>query len=200
MKQILTDLSTGDHPCVEACRALLKKVEVLATRTGGHAGYFEWVDGPLLRALERGDWVALDNVNFCNATVLDRLNALLEPGGSLLLNEAGLIDGMPRTIFPHPGFHLFLVMNPRFGEVSRAMRNRCVEVFFPVDMQVVAHVTWGALARRDVGAATAGYSVSDVAAMLSALGVPGTCCVQRSVAAAPVGTRACCLQGPGCRA
>jgi midasin len=32
-------------------------------------GRFEWVDGGLLRAIERGEWVVLDNANFCNPTV-----------------------------------------------------------------------------------------------------------------------------------
>lgn len=41
------------------------------------AGCFEWVDGALLRAMERGEWVLLDNANMCNPTVLDRLNPLL---------------------------------------------------------------------------------------------------------------------------
>jgi midasin (ATPase involved in ribosome maturation) len=33
------------------------------------AGRFEWVDGALLRAVESGEWVVLDNANFCNPTV-----------------------------------------------------------------------------------------------------------------------------------
>lgn len=37
-------------------------------------------------------------------SVLDRLNALLEPGGSLTINERGIIDGSTPTITPHPNF------------------------------------------------------------------------------------------------
>ena len=33
------------------------------------AGRFEWVDGGLLKAIERGEWVVLENANFCNPTV-----------------------------------------------------------------------------------------------------------------------------------
>jgi midasin len=62
------------------------------------------------------------------ATVLDRLNPLLEEGGLLLVNECGLVDGQPRIITPHPDFRVFMAMDPQFGEVSRAMRNRCVEI------------------------------------------------------------------------
>jgi midasin len=35
----------------------------------GKAGQFEWVDGGLLKAVEHGDWVVLENANFCNPTV-----------------------------------------------------------------------------------------------------------------------------------
>jgi midasin len=54
--------------------------------------------------------------------VLDRLNPLLEPGGVLLVNECGQVDGSPRVVTPHPDFRLFLVVDPASGEVSRAMR------------------------------------------------------------------------------
>jgi len=36
--------------------------------------------------------------------VLDRLNALLEPNGSLSLSERGVIDGAVPTVRPHPEF------------------------------------------------------------------------------------------------
>lgn len=90
-------------------------------------------------------------------SVLDRLNPLLEPGGVLPLTECGTSlddetvgktgagsdtedkrnqEGRPsppstsshRVIRPHPNFRLFLTADPSCGEVSRAMRNRCVEV------------------------------------------------------------------------
>ena len=35
----------------------------------------------------------VDNVNFCSPTVLDRLNALLEPRGVLQVTERGVVDG-----------------------------------------------------------------------------------------------------------
>lgn len=74
---------------------------------------FEWVDGALTRAIQQGDWVLLDNANLCNPTVLDRLNPMLEPNGSLYLNECGTINGEPRVIKPHPDFRLFLALDPK---------------------------------------------------------------------------------------
>ncbi|KAJ1401027.1 P-loop containing nucleoside triphosphate hydrolase [Sesbania bispinosa] len=90
---------------------------------------FEWVTGLLIRAIERGEWIVLENANLCNPTVLDRINSLVEPCGSITVNERGIIDGNPLVIHPHPNFRMFLTVNPHYGEVSRAMRNRGVEIF-----------------------------------------------------------------------
>ncbi|KAJ5923916.1 hypothetical protein N7466_008103 [Penicillium verhagenii] len=91
---------------------------------------FEWTEGVLTRAVQNGDWVVLDNANLCNPSVLDRLNSLTEPNGTLILNEQRTEDGSARIVTPHPNFRIFLTMDPRNGELSRAMRNRCVEICF----------------------------------------------------------------------
>ncbi|XP_067882619.1 midasin [Heterodontus francisci] len=96
---------------------------------GQSRGTFEWVDGMLIQALNSGNWLLLDNVNFCSPSVLDRLNALLEPGGVLTISERGVIDGTSPTIVPHPNFRLFMTMDPAHGEISRAMRNRGIEIY-----------------------------------------------------------------------
>ncbi|OHF00142.1 ATPase [Colletotrichum orchidophilum] len=89
---------------------------------------FEWLDGVIVKALETGQWLVLDNANLCNASVLDRLNSLLEPNGFLSINEHCGPNGEPRIIRPHPEFRIFLTVDPRYGELSRAMRNRAVEI------------------------------------------------------------------------
>lgn len=81
-----------------------------------------------------------DDIPFSSA-VLDRLNTSLEAGGSLVLSESRG-DFVP--IQPHPLFRLvielrsnkllmdlsvILSMDPCEGEISRAMRNRSVEIF-----------------------------------------------------------------------
>ncbi|XP_043927744.1 midasin [Protopterus annectens] len=101
----------------------------LNSLTGCSHGTFEWVDGMLVEALKSGDWLLMDNVNFCSSSVLDRLNALLEPGGVLAVSERGMIDGATPTVAPHPDFRLFLTMDPAHGEISRAMRNRGIEIY-----------------------------------------------------------------------
>ncbi|KPM11694.1 Midasin-like protein [Sarcoptes scabiei] len=92
------------------------------------SGAFEWIDSSLIDSIRNGDWVVIENANLLNPAVLDRLNSLLEPGGSLKINERGSIDGVVPTIYPHRNFRLFLTMNPRYGNLSRAIRNRGIEI------------------------------------------------------------------------
>ncbi|TBU59248.1 midasin [Dichomitus squalens] len=88
----------------------------------------EWVDGPLVRALKEGRWLLLDGANLCNPSVLDRLNSLCEIEGSLVLNERGAVNGKTQVLRPHPDFRLFMCADGQYGELSRAMRNRGVEI------------------------------------------------------------------------
>ncbi|AAD10657.1 Hypothetical protein [Arabidopsis thaliana] len=106
-----------------------KTILQLQTHEKKQSTKFEWVTGMLIKAIEKGEWVVLKNANLCNPTVLDRINSLVEPCGSITINECGIVNGEPVTVVPHPNFRLFLSVNPKFGEVSRAMRNRGVEVF-----------------------------------------------------------------------
>uniref|UniRef100_A0A452FG21 Midasin n=1 Tax=Capra hircus TaxID=9925 RepID=A0A452FG21_CAPHI len=108
-------------------------VKLMQSASGHSRGTFEWVDSMLVQALKSGDWLLMDNVNFCNPSVLDRLNALLEPGGVLTVSERGMIDGSTPTVTPHPNFRLFLSMDPVHGEISRAMRNRGLEIYISGD-------------------------------------------------------------------
>ncbi|EFA84854.1 type A von Willebrand factor domain-containing protein [Heterostelium album PN500] len=104
-------------------------------------GCFEWIDGLLIKALETGAWIAIDNANFCNPTVLDRLNPLLENDGVLMLSERGMVDGEVKIIKPHPDFRIFLTMDDRKGEISRAMRNRGIEIYlFEADITMDSNV------------------------------------------------------------
>ncbi|XP_061563343.1 midasin [Cololabis saira] len=123
--KVLTDMSK-----LQKDFTLLKE-RLAQLEDGWTNGGFEWLDGMLVQALQAGDWLLMDNVNFCSASVLDRLNALLEPNGSLTINERGVIDGKTPQITPHPNFRLFLTMDPVHGELSRAMRNRGVEIYIP---------------------------------------------------------------------
>ncbi|KAF4099466.1 hypothetical protein G5714_019592 [Onychostoma macrolepis] len=149
--KVLTDMSK-----LQMDFTLLKE-RLAQMQDGWTHGGFEWLDGTLVQALQAGDWLLMDNVNFCSPSVLDRLNALLEPGGSLTINERGIIDGTTPTITPHPNFRLFLTMDPTHGEISRAMRNRGVEIYIPGEHEGVC---WDTL---------------DLKMVLHTLGVTGDC-------------------------
>ncbi|KMT04854.1 hypothetical protein BVRB_7g170240 isoform A [Beta vulgaris subsp. vulgaris] len=96
---------------------------------------FEWAAGPLIKAIQNGEWIVLEDANLCNPTVLDRINSLVESEGSITVNECGNVDGKPLVLSPHPNFRMFLTINPSRGDVSRAMRNRGIEI-------VMMHPNW----------------------------------------------------------
>ncbi|SMQ48959.1 unnamed protein product [Zymoseptoria tritici ST99CH_3D7] len=145
-------------PLITALRATAKTID---------EARFEWIDGPLIEALQQGKWLILDNANLCSPSVLDRLNSLLEPNGTLVVNEHNGPDGTARIIRPHPNFRIFLTVDPRLGELSRAMRNRAVELHLsPNDMNVTStdglH-TESAIARFKALSAADGELASTVA-------------------------------------
>eukprot|EP00727_Mastigamoeba_balamuthi_P013922 m51a1_g9152 hypothetical protein (5493) ;mRNA; r:105121-123237 len=122
----LVDLEELPEDCTPD--AVVEAAETLHSAPTNCSGRFEWNDGVLIQALEAGDWLLVDNVNFCPSTVLDRLNPLLEPGGVLQVSERGVVDGKLRTVKPHKNFRIFFAMDPANGDISRAMRNRGLEV------------------------------------------------------------------------
>jgi len=67
-------------------------------------GNYKWADSVLVKALRDGDWLLVDGANFCSASVLDRLNALLEPNGVLSITERGVLDGSIPEVKPHNDF------------------------------------------------------------------------------------------------
>ncbi|XP_055345103.1 midasin-like isoform X2 [Paramacrobiotus metropolitanus] len=110
---------------------LLGGFQQVSQAPSASAGRFEWRDSVVVRAIRDGGWLLLDGANLCSAAVLDRLNSVLEPHGELLLSECGTVGEAVPCIKPHPNFRLFLVMDRKYGELSRAMRNRAIEIFVP---------------------------------------------------------------------
>lgn len=127
---LLAELSTidVDDPSLDTARRQLEFSVRDLIQARCTKGRFEWIDGPLIRAMKNGHWLVLDDANMCNPSVLDRLNSLCEPNGKLVLTERGLVNGEVQILTPHPNFRLLMTMDPQYGELSRAMRNRSVEV------------------------------------------------------------------------
>lgn len=128
--QLMRKSALRNNSCVLQAEILLQRLSDSERSGGQRGGRFRWVDGILVDAMIKGYWLHLENVNLCSSSVLDRLNPIMEPGGELLLTETGTqgSEDSHRSMKPHPDFRLFLSMNPDRGEVSRAMRNRCVEI------------------------------------------------------------------------
>lgn len=75
----LKDLKKNDLPLSwsirdldRAMKTILKLQEDYQKRS--FSVKFEWVMGPLIKAIERGEWIVLENANLCNPTVCDKLN------------------------------------------------------------------------------------------------------------------------------
>ncbi|XP_065840955.1 midasin-like isoform X3 [Oscarella lobularis] len=113
-----------------------KKTSGLKGNVGSRGGRFEWIDSFVVQAVKEGHWLLLDNANLCSPSVLDRLNPLLEEGGELKITERGVVDDEIVTVKPHPDFRLILSMDPVYGELSRAVRNRGLEIYVENDNQL----------------------------------------------------------------
>nr|CAH7759817.1 unnamed protein product [Callosobruchus chinensis] len=154
LKVILETLKTisGNSSILEDLNMKLCKVieSVEREKSLNAGGKFEWVDSVLIKCLRNGDWLLIDNVNLCSAAVLDRLNALLEPKGVLTVSERGVgPDGKVVEIKPHKDFRLFLTMDPKNGEISRAMRNRGVEIHL-MSFNDASEEKWDTLSLMDL--------------------------------------------------
>ncbi|KAK0425090.1 hypothetical protein QR680_009022 [Steinernema hermaphroditum] len=102
------------------------RLEELVDQLCNNCMRFEWFNSKFLDAYMKGDWIVIEDVNCCSAAVLDRLNTCLESNGELTLSERGDLSSKPITA--HPNFRVFFTMDPTRGSISRAMRNRSVEI------------------------------------------------------------------------
>eukprot|EP00958_Prasinococcus_capsulatus_P008905 scaffold874_cov380-Prasinococcus_capsulatus_cf.AAC.29 len=125
---------------------LLQEVDKLekaaeAARTTSFA--FSFVEGVLLKALQEGSWILLDEINLAPPDTLERLSGLVESASSSInLVEKGDVENVAR----HPNFRLFGCMNPATDvgkrELAMAFRSRftelfCVETTSPQDLQMI---------------------------------------------------------------
>jgi len=51
------------HKCQCGVRDIVSRVE--AENSLNHGGRFEWIDSVLVECLRDGDWLLIENVNFC---------------------------------------------------------------------------------------------------------------------------------------
>lgn len=108
----------------------LLSMHVENTDTLNTGGHFEWVDSQIVKSLKCGQYISLEHVNLCSSAVLDRLNPVFEPNGTLMISEKGVSseNQLTEIVEKAPNFRAFLTIDPKNGELSRAMRNRCIEL------------------------------------------------------------------------
>lgn len=90
-------------------------------------GRLQFQEGVLVKAVRRGHWIVLDELNLAPSDLLEALNRLLDDNRELFVPE------LQETVSAHPKFMLFATQNPPtvYGGrkvLSRAFRNRFLEV------------------------------------------------------------------------
>lgn len=148
--------------CCKELNVLRQQVEQMGSLNTG--GCFEWVDSKIINSLRDGHYIVLEHVNLSSAAIVDRLNSAFEKDGKLLISERGAISTNSIDVnnasknnycnINEPGactnriqqqtsmmiveraknFQAFLTINPKYGQLSRAMRNRCIELSLSLNM------------------------------------------------------------------
>ena len=89
---------TYDLPLSEGREALI--VRILNTQ-----GQIRWVDGPVVKAMQRGAVLLLDEINLARPEVIEALNGLFDR--NQLISQSGV-----QNVVAHPNFRLFATQNP----------------------------------------------------------------------------------------
>ena len=97
----ISDLMGGDLPVVD-------------NSVGADGSSFSWCDGVFLKALKRGDWVLLDELNLASQSVLEGLNSCFDHRAQVFVPELGLTFDCP------PSFRVFAAQNP-LAQVCRTV-------------------------------------------------------------------------------
>ena len=102
------------------------RVQVEQVRTGCA---FAFIEGALVKAVRRGDWILLDEVNLASTETLECLNGLLDSFSSSLI----ITEQWETPIEIHEEFRLFACMNPATDvgkkDLPPGLRNRFTEFY-----------------------------------------------------------------------
>ena len=90
----------------------------------GEKGKIIFQKGHLLKAMEEGSWLLLDELNLAKSEILEALNRVFDDNQELYVPE------LERIIRPQPGFRVFATQNPSSYSgrslLSKAFKNRFV--------------------------------------------------------------------------
>jgi midasin len=103
--------------------------EAVLRGSSGATLAFAFVEGALIRALQTGRWLLLDEINLAPPEALERLAGLLDGAeGSIVVSERGDVEPVIR----HPAFRVFGAMNPATDvgkrDLPAAVKNHFTEM------------------------------------------------------------------------
>ena len=91
---------------------------------------FHFAESQLVRAMQEGDWVLLDNIDWAPPATIERLNSLLEANATFKLGERGCNEpNLEKGAGIHPNFRIFFTSNPdrkHASALSSAFHNRVI--------------------------------------------------------------------------
>jgi nitric oxide reductase NorQ protein len=96
----------------------------------GGAMQLQWVDGQLVEAMRRGDWVVIEEANFMPEEISSVMYSVMDDRREIVLDEHE-----NEVIKAHPDFRLFLTMNWGYRGTTYpndAIKNR-IDVWFDID-------------------------------------------------------------------
>ena len=87
---------------------------VFSQSAEGKAGLFEWQDGVVVKAMQEGCCLLVDEISLADDAVLERLNSVLETERRLLVSERSRSQGQTEVfqITAAPDFAFMATMNP----------------------------------------------------------------------------------------
>eukprot|EP01060_Flectonema_neradi_P031648 TRINITY_DN4860_c0_g1_i16.p1 TRINITY_DN4860_c0_g1~~TRINITY_DN4860_c0_g1_i16.p1 ORF type:complete len:3716 (+),score=852.66 TRINITY_DN4860_c0_g1_i16:125-11272(+) len=103
--------------------------ELLQQQNADEVG-FHFAESQLMHAMQEGDWVLLDNIDWAPSATVERLNPLLEANATFKLDERGSDEPVLRKgLGIHPNFRMFFTSNParkHASVLSSAFHNRVI--------------------------------------------------------------------------
>lgn len=110
----------------------IKDLQKRAQKLDSGGGFiFQFVEGTLIKSIQNGDWILLDEINLAPDSVLNRLATIIL-GSNIMLNERADIVETRK----HPDFRVFMCMNPPYTSAGKkqlpySLRSRLQEIYVP---------------------------------------------------------------------
>ena len=87
------------------------------------------MEGTLIKSIQEGDWILLDEINLASDSVLNKLATIVQ-GSHILLNERADIVETKR----HSDFRIFMCMNPPYSSAGKkqlpySLRSKLTEIY-----------------------------------------------------------------------